>query len=466
MASERTLLRVSLAVLDATAEPVGEAGILIEDRAVASVGKFQALRRAYPLARERDRRGLIALPGFVDAHSHGRGLALVEQGVRPGPLELFLARLTACTPLDPYDHAFVAGAELLATGVTAAQVFFHSFAHADAYRDEARVTAAGLAASGLDFELVLGITDRDEFVPPAAGDAPKEARPLVAPSRGLGADEFFELFDAFTGPEGRRPTLGPVAPQWCSEAIWNGVAARARSGVRVHTHLLESRAQRAAFGSTPVETLERCGVLGERLSAAHAVWLTPEEPGLFATRGAALVHCPSSNQRLGVGTAPVRSFLDAGVEVALGLDSNSRVDPPDLFDELRLARQLAEGRLSARDALSLATHGGAAALGRPDLGRLRAGAAASIVLLPLPEPGAEPLEGVLAHAGRGDVVEVWAQGSPVIEQGRLRNQSEVEAARARLRADLQRDLPARRRRLAAIADVEPWLSEVWRLDTN
>src|SRR3954454_10662598 len=132
--SERTLLRVGVALPHADGEPVADAGILIEGPSIGSVGRFSELCRAYPLSRVRDASHLLALPGFVDAHSHARGLPLAEQGVRDGPLELFLAQLTACTTLDPYDDAFVAGADLVATGVTAVQAFFHSVAPAAEYR--------------------------------------------------------------------------------------------------------------------------------------------------------------------------------------------------------------------------------------------------------------------------------------------------------------------------------------------
>src|SRR5205823_2066588 len=128
--------------------------------------------------------------------------------------------------------------------------------------------------------------------------------------------------------------------------VWEGVAARARVGARVHTHLLESGSQRAMLDPSPVETLQRFGVLSDRLSAAHGVWLTEAEVADFAAAGAALVHCPGSNRKLAGAAAPVRAWLDAGVNVAIGLDSNARADPPDVFDELRAALEAAGDGLS------------------------------------------------------------------------------------------------------------------------
>src|SRR5207237_8107735 len=104
-----------------------------------------------------------------------------------------------------------------------------------------------------------------------------------------------------------------------------------------------------------------------------------------AAAGAARVHGAGAKRRLAGATAPVRAWLDAGVNVAIGLDSNSRADPPDIFDELRAALEAASDGLSQRDVLRLATTGGAYALGRNDLGRLETGYAANIVLVSLPE---------------------------------------------------------------------------------
>jgi len=455
--SERTLLRVGHALTAAGEGPIEDAGILIDGDSIASIGPFGEVRRAYPLVSDRDARGLVAIPGLIDAHSHGRAIPLAEQGVREGPLELFLAQLTALTPLDPHDDAFVAGSDLVAAGVTAVQVFFHTIDQdAEAYRRSASAVAEGLAASGIEFELVLGFTDQDEFLPASVTDVPPGAETLARPQRGLDAGEFLALYDAFD----RSVTLGPVAPQWCSDRAWAGIASRARAGARVHTHLLESRAQR---GTGPVERLREYGVLGDRLSAAHAVWLSQDEIAECAAAGTVLVHCPGSNRKLAGATAPVGQWLDAGATAALGLDSHPCADPPDAFDELRLAREMAGGRLGVQDAFALATVGGAAALGRPELGRLALGAAASLVLVSVPDAGADALEALLDGASRHDVVEVWVRGRLLVEDGRLRGRRDVEAARARLRKELAADAGPRRRRLAAIAALEPWLEQTWSL---
>jgi cytosine/adenosine deaminase-related metal-dependent hydrolase len=459
----RALLRAGFVLPEAGAEPIADGAVILEDGRTASLGRFSALRRAYPLAAERGGADLLALPALVDAHSHGRGLALVEQQIGGGPLELFLPRLTALTPLPARDEALVAGADLLATGIATAQVFFHRFSGPADYRAQLLETADGLERSGIDAELVLGITDRNEFVPPGTA----RGEPAFQPRRELDIDGFFALFDAFAEERGRPPTIGPIAPQWCSERIWREAATR---GVRVHTHLLESAAQRATYRAEPVALLERTGVLDERLSVAHGVWLLPAEVAVLAARGVTLVHCPGSNARLGVGTARVRAWIGAGALVALGLDSLTTTDPPDAFAELREARRQAArlgAPLSARDVLALATLGGAAALGRAgELGRLAPGSAANVLLVRNPNKTIDPVDALVEHASRNDVYEVWTRGLLTVENGHPICAAEAAAARRRLRALVRRDESARRFRLAAIAEAEPLLREAWRLSSR
>lgn len=472
---ERLLLRSALLLPNAFDEPVERGSLLIEGDRIASVGPFSALRRSYPLARERDCGELLALPGLVDAHSHGRALPSEAQGITGGPLELFLLRLTAFTPLDPFDDALVAGTDLVATGVTSAQAIFHSYAPADAYPDGARAAFEGLRRSGLRCDLALGITDQYELMPPTAleeREVPRCLADLLSVERGLDPDGYFEAFDRLReelDDEARRILLGPVAPQWCSDRIWSDVRRRMDDGVRVHTHLLESRLQRSPlYGDPPVAKLDRLGILSPSLSAAHGVWLLDEEIGLLADRGASVIHCPASNTRLGVGTARVREWRDAGVASAFGLDSNALEYPPDAFAELRHLRNVArdlEAPVAAREALYMATIGGARALGRErELGVLEPGTYADVSLVHMertPRRREELAGAILDGASRSSVAEVWVAGRMQVEDGTPVRSSEVHAARRRLRADLERDRPRREQRLQRLRTVEPWLLELW-----
>jgi 5-methylthioadenosine/S-adenosylhomocysteine deaminase len=486
MNTERILLRCRTLITEASDEPLYDAAALLEDGRVESVGRYPALRRSYPLASVYGEGALLAMPGLVDAHSHGRGISTIEQGIADAPLEVWLARLTAATALDPYNQALVAAADLLATGITSAQIFFHSFAGVEDYSTELAATANGLKESGVGFELVLGISDQHEFLPPFDKELPDPdglIRSLSSPERGMVPVAYFELFDALSDPEssrsikkarealgGARPILGPIAPQWSSKAILDGLADRWPRGVRGHTHLLERPSQRApVYGPSPVQKLDDYGLLSDQISVAHGVWLEPEEISLLAARKVSVVHCPGSNTRLEAGSAPVRQMLDAGVPVALGLDSNPLHHPPDVFAEMRHAREVAATlgtSISEREVLAMATSGGAAAVGRQgEIGTLRPGASAHLVLLDsaeLSETDEDPISWIINGASRSDVREVWVGGRALFRNGRLRNSSEVTTARRHLHRGLLRDAARRKERLRKLGEVEPWLRDMWR----
>jgi len=166
-------------------------------------------------------------------------------------------------------------------------------------------------------------------------------------------------------------------------------AALARSyGVRLHTHLAETLDEEAfcleQFGHRPVGYAEELGWVGDDVWYAHGVHVNEPEIGLLARTGTGVCHCPSSNMRLGSGIAPVRAYLDAGVRVGLGVDGSASNDSSHLLAEARMALLLQRvsgdpAGLSAREALWLATRGGAQVLGRDDIGQLTEGFAADFI---------------------------------------------------------------------------------------
>lgn len=470
------LLRCALLVRDADDPPIVDGGVLVADGRVAAAGLYADLRNAHPYAETLVRPGVV-LPGFVDAHSHGRGLPREALDLAGAPLERFLVRLTAATSLDPRDDALLAAGRALATGITTVQPIYHAFTDPESCLEGARGVMAGYADAGAGCELVLGFTDRDEFLPPglAAGAAPDRlARTLLDVPRKMDATDFLAIADVLMAamPTAEtRPhagvTLGPVAPQWCTAPVLDGVAQRVSAGARAHVHLLETRAQARPGPDHPLAILRRHGLLSNRLSAGHCVWLNADGIRELAEREVVAVHNPGSNTRLESGAAPVRELLDAGATVALGLDSDATTDPPDVFADMRRARAIAGGRgrpISAREAFALATTGSAAALGqRGSLGTLRPGARADLLILrpPVPDRASGVLEALLDSADRDAITEVWVAGTPVVEAGRLLVEPAVERAASRLRAALDADAHERRRRMGAIAAIEPWALDAW-----
>ncbi|MEU3345020.1 amidohydrolase family protein [Streptomyces sp. NPDC006700] len=462
------LLRCRTLVTHARAVPLRDAGVLVENGTVVAVAPFAELNGAAPAERTTGLDGVV-LPAFTDAHSHLRALPLGEQGVADADLETWVVRLTGTTALDPYDDALAAAVALVATGVTTVQAIHHTFAEADTYAAGVRAVASALTEAGLRAELAVGITDRAEFLPeplPASwpGPAP-EPRSLATPQRGVPPEDLPALA-ASLAPScpGVRVGVAPVAPQWCSDEALDMLRRCAGGGTRLHTHLLESRHQRTWLGGgdgDPVSRLDRHGLLGPGLSAAHGVWLTGPEIALLARRGAALVHCPVSNARLGSGDAPVRSWLDAGVTVALGMDSQHTA-APDMFAEMRAALAAAEragGPLTPYEVLAMATEGGAAATGHGGrLGRIAPGFRADLICVAAGTTGAKAdpglVERIVCGAEATDVTDVFRSGRPLVAAGEVHGRPAADAALARLRAVLDADREARTRRLDALAAYE------------
>jgi 5-methylthioadenosine/S-adenosylhomocysteine deaminase len=399
----------------------------------------------------------VVLPGLIDAHSHARGVPLAAHGIGAGPLERFLLEVRALTPLPPEDEALAAADGALAAGITSVQVFHHDFGDAAAYAQRARATAEGCAGAGIRAFIALGLTDQDEYAP--ATNGPHRNKGPFAPGRGVTPEGFPGVVSQLLGEHGLVTIdgVGPVAPQWCSDDALRAIAVPAAR--RVHAHLLESARQRLA--PDPVARMERVGLLSPASSFAHGIWLDDAQMQRLARAGAAVVHCPGSNVRLGAGTCPVRRLLSAGVNVALGLDSNGSAWEPDMFAEMRGALQIAAAAgspLTTTEVLAMATRGGARALVRPDLGTLRLGAAADVVALNLPgvAEAADPVGYVVEHAARESVAATWVAGR------RTARSSAAAAARVRLAAALEADAPARAARLAGIRGAWEAVDRAWR----
>jgi cytosine/adenosine deaminase-related metal-dependent hydrolase len=208
----------------------------------------------------------------------------------------------------------------------------------------------------------------------------------------------------------------------------------------LHTHLAETVEEeaycRALYGCSPVEYLERVGWLEGDVWCAHCVHLSQPEIERFGTHGVGVAHCPTSNLRLGAGVAPVRELQDANVKVGLGVDGSASNERSDLFYEVKQAMLVARGRggptaMSAREALRLATRGGARALGRDDIGSLEPGRRADLAIWRtdgLELGGADDLVAGLVFSGPHRVDRLLVGGAEVVRDGRLVNDDEAEIA--------------------------------------
>jgi len=353
-----------------------------------------------------DARGHAVLPGLVNTHHHmyqslTRAVPAAQDAELFGWLKTLYPIWAGLTPEMVRVSTQLAMAELLLSGCTTSSD--HLYIYPNGVRLDDSIEAA--AAVGMRFHAARGSMSVGESHGGLPPDALVEAEPHILAD----TQRLIETYDDKGRYSMLRVVAAPCSPFSVSPALMRESAALARAlGTRLHTHLAENdhdlAYSRARFGMSPSEYAESVGWLGDDVWHAHGVKLDDAALARFAATGTGVAHCPCSNMRLASGIAPVRRMLNAGVPVGLGVDGCASNDGAHLLAEARMAMLLARvGRaaqpfgcdqgpaeMSARDALALATRGGARVLGRADIGQLAPGMAADLALF--------DLRG-LAHAG-------------------------------------------------------------------
>jgi guanine deaminase len=423
--------------------------------------------------------GGLTLPGFVNSHSHSYGPLCRHEGMNL-PLEPWMMHAWATTAGRTREEvrlsAQLQAVEALRTGTTGmldhlGGAIEDQEAALDAYEEIGiRALVAPMIA---DIRLPDTVGAAASVWPASAraGDPALDQRS----TRDL-IDATVALHDGWTSPSGRTGVMfGPSAPQRCSDEMMREIADISRSrGIRVHTHLLESRVQAGitppkGFGSW-LELLDEQGLLSARLSAAHGVWVSPADIELAAGRAATFVHNPQSNLQLGSGVADLTEWRRQGLSVALGTDGVNCGGSMDMVSSMRFATVL--HRPSRHDpstwetplsALRLAT-AGAAALGFGS-GRLEVGEPADFSIFPTDTPayasGEDPLATLVLGAWDHSARTVVVAGRVVVDDGRLTTIDETALlASAR---EVRAKLLARNSHLAELARAqEPFLTELTR----
>jgi cytosine/adenosine deaminase-related metal-dependent hydrolase len=247
-------------------------------------------------------------------------------------------------------------------------------------------------------------------------------------------EDCMRVIDGFHDPsEGSMCRVGvaPCSPFSVSRDLMRDAALLARDkGVMLHTHLAENDEDIAysleKFGCRPGQYAESLGWVGPDVWHAHCVKLDASEIELFAQTGTGVAHCPCSNCRLGSGIAPLRAMRDAGVPVGIGVDGSASNDAGNLVAEARMAmllQRVAQGAdaMSAREALEIATRGGADILGRPDCGRLAIGKRADVAIWDvsgLASAGSWDPAAILL-AGPTAVRDLFVEGRQIVRDGHV-----------------------------------------------
>ncbi len=373
-----------VATFDDAGTEIRDGSVFITDGAIAAVGPAAAL----PQTADRviDARNLVVLPGLVNTHHH-----FTQTLTRAIPRAQDAALFDWLTTLYPIwarmdAHAVrtstaVAIAELMLSGCTTASD--HTYLWPDGTSLDDQIAVA--RTFGFRFHAARGsmsIGQSRGGLPP--DDVVEDEAAVLRDSQ--------RLIETYHDPKRfamTRIVLAPCSPFSVSAELMRESAALARSyGVHLHTHLCETLDEERfcleRYGRRPVELAEDLGWIGTDVWHAHMVHLNPAEIARLGGSQTGAAHCPTSNMRLSSGISPVRAMQAAGMRVGLGVDGSASNDSSHLLAETRMALMLQRigndaTALSARAALRLATRGGAAVLGRDDIGALAPGMAADVI---------------------------------------------------------------------------------------
>jgi cytosine/adenosine deaminase-related metal-dependent hydrolase len=424
----------TVVTMDDAGSELENGSVLIDGGVIAWVGQGRPPVREQPDVI--DGRGLVAIPGLVNTHHH-LYQTLTRVRAQEGGLFEWLRELYPiwATIDDDWERtaAEVGLAELALSGCSTTTDHHYVFPRGVSGLLEAEIEVAGQL--GLRFHPCRGSMDLGE----SSGGLPPD-RIVEDVDTILSATE--DAIRRFHDPSPGSMlgiAVGPCSPFSVSERLMReSVALARRHQVRLHTHIAETLDEeaycRSTFNRRPLELLDDLGFLGSDVWLAHCVHLNQADIQRLRATGSAVAWCPSSNMRLGSGFAPARELLDAGVTVGLAVDGSASNDGGNLLAETRQALLTTRARrgaasMTARQALRVASRGGAACLGRDDIGSIAVGKRADIALFAvdgLAYRGAEsdPVA-ALVFCNPGPVQHLFVEGKPVVHDGQLVNLSEA-----------------------------------------
>ena len=388
-----------LVSMDDRQREIPEGGLFVRDGLIEQVGVSSELPQTADEVL--DLKGALLLPGLVNTHHHFyQTLTRAVPAAQDANLFHWLKTLYPIwgrmTPEDIFISTQTALAKLALSGCTTAADHLYLFPNGARLDDEiAAAQEMGMRLQASRGSMSLG-ESKGGLPPDGVVDTEenilRDSQRLIQRYHDPKAGAFVQI------------VLAPCSPFSVTGELMKQSAALAReSGVHLHTHLAETEDEQEfclqKFGYRPVPYMQSVDWVGEDVWFAHAVYANEQEVQTFARTGCGVAHCPSSNMRLASGIAPVKEYLAAGVKVGLGVDGSASNDSSHMLGEVRQAMLLARlkegitgfsrsddpGRklMTAREALRLATRGGAAVLGRSDIGSLEVGKCADFCAIDL-----------------------------------------------------------------------------------
>ncbi|VVE62636.1 8-oxoguanine deaminase [Pandoraea captiosa] len=417
-----------LVTMDTNRREIARGGLYIEDNRIVAVGSSDSLpSTAHEVL---DLTGHVVIPGLINTHHHMyQSLTRAIPAAQDGELFNWLTNLypvwANLTPEMIRVSTKTAMAELLLSGCTTSSD--HLYIYPNGCRLDDSIEAA--AEIGMRFHASRGsmsVGQSQGGLPPdrvveREDDILKDTQRLIETYHDEGRYAML------------RVVVAPCSPFSVSRDLMRESAAMARHyGVSLHTHLAENvndiAYSREKFGMTPAEYAQDLGWVGHDVWHAHCVQLDDAGIALFAKTGTGVAHCPCSNMRLASGIAPIRRMRDAGVPVGLGVDGSASNDAASMINEARQALLLQRvgfgpNAMTAREALEIATVGGARVLGRDDIGMLAEGMAADFVAFDTRGVGMagglhDPVA-ALVFCNPGQAAYSVVNGRVVVREGRL-----------------------------------------------
>ncbi len=425
-----------LVTMDNQRREIPGGGLFIRDGFIEKVGTAQELPSEADAVL--DLHDHVVLPGLINTHHHFyQTLTRVVPAAQNANLFNWLKTLypiwARMNPEDIFTSTQTALAELALSGCTTASDHLYLFPNGSKLDDE----IAGAREVGLRLQASRGSMSLGE----SQGGLPPDS---VVDKEDAILEDSVRLIERYhdAAPGAVvQIVLAPCSPFSVTGELMKQSARLARQyGVHLHTHLAETQDEEAfcveKFGYRPVAYMQSVDWTGPDVWFAHSVHVSQPEIELYAHTGCGVAHCPSSNMRLASGIAPVLEYLRAGVKLGLGVDGSASNDGSHLLAEARQAMLLARLRaglegaslsagdapplLTARQALELATRGGAAVLGRADIGSLEVGKCADFIAFDLNRLGfagalSDPVAALLFCAPQE--VDLNVVGGRVIVQG-------------------------------------------------
>ncbi|WP_375458575.1 amidohydrolase family protein [uncultured Enterovirga sp.] len=397
-----------------------------------------------------DGRGKLVTPGFINAHYHSHD-RLDRGRFGPMPLEIWMGLYNpptvdrGWTADEVYLRTLMGGIELLRGGATSVI----DDVHLGRGLDEARADAVFRAYRDIGLRADVGIAFSDkpfqDSVPFLDEILPQELK--AKPGSGMDPTDMLSLWrgliEAWSGRV--RAVVSVSGPQRCTDDFQQRAWTLARDhGRTVLTHVLETRVQALSaemlYGRTMVEHLREIGILDRHLILMHGIWTTERDLDLVAAAEARVVHNPGCNLKLGSGVAPVARMMARGIDVGIGTDNHSGNDGCSMFECVKLATMLQSlitpdhrDWLGAADGLQLGIQGGAACMGKAELGALKVGSVADFLVFDLSDDAFTPLNDAANHLvfcnPSRALSDVYVNGYRVMADRRLTSIDEDEVRR-------------------------------------